>query len=456
MSTRSRLIRTVAGLLAGVLLLEAGLQVLRLVSQRADTHHISGTQDRTGGDLRVLCLGACYTVGVGTSPAEAYPAQLERMLDIKLHANQQDAVVINRGVRGRSIDYFAPRINTLLSEHAPDILVVGVNRRLDGEATNRADSFWILPRLLALAWSGSPTPPSPSGEDTGLAGEGNEDNVARRIVRLEAQVSQHPQDTDTWRKLSRAYAQRGQYDEAERAVRATLRPGPIPLPIRLQLLRFDLAQHDYAAVDTWVSDIQRQPQELAHADELREERLRLVEARGWDLEIHRRLEDARICLLRGNLVDAKRLSREVLDIDPDTSDALFLLRYIDYREGNEPRPLSDDLVTRSDPTPLDIAFEAALEFHLQTILSAAQRTKSHVVLHNLAATPAQRPIIAAVAARNNVPLVDLQGALEREPNVERLLLPSDGLRFNAHGNEWMAHHIYQALDAQGWVDEQAQ
>ena len=100
MSAVRRVSKLLAGVLAGLLLVESGLQLVRLAAAASDSARSAHARETQGGELRVLCLGACYTVGVGTPADQSYPAHLERALE----ARGLDAVVLNRGVRGRSID----------------------------------------------------------------------------------------------------------------------------------------------------------------------------------------------------------------------------------------------------------------------------------------------------------------------------------------------------------------
>ena len=158
MSTPTRIAQLLGGTLLGLVLVEGGLQALGLAVASRDALRTGHALRSRDGDLRVLCLGACYTIGIGTPPEAAYPAQLERLLDEGGH----DTVVVNGGQRGKSIDYFSGEIETLLDEHQPDILVVGVNRRTSLQPSDPLElplvSHLILPKLVQLAVSPPPPP----------------------------------------------------------------------------------------------------------------------------------------------------------------------------------------------------------------------------------------------------------------------------------------------------------
>ena len=109
-SLRHRLTLLAAGLLGGLLVLEGGLRVAGTALKQRDDRH---TEAAGLSEHRVLALGACYTVGVGSRPHESYPRQLEGLLEER-HP-EQELSVVNGGIRGKSIAYFATYIEAILA-----------------------------------------------------------------------------------------------------------------------------------------------------------------------------------------------------------------------------------------------------------------------------------------------------------------------------------------------------
>ena len=84
---------TVVGLVGGLVLVEAALQGLKLAVSLGDAQRTAYEASEDG--VRILCLGACYTVGLGTAPEQSYPAQLERRLDRLAEGDVGGATVYN-------------------------------------------------------------------------------------------------------------------------------------------------------------------------------------------------------------------------------------------------------------------------------------------------------------------------------------------------------------------------
>jgi len=121
----ARRVARVAGLalgilLASLLLLELSLQLAaRFVGDRSGTW-------RPGATRRVLCVGDSHTYGALVRPQEAFPAQLQRLLE-----QREPGVwsVVNLGVPGLSSTQVRNRLPLWLSRYQPDVVVAwsGVN-----------------------------------------------------------------------------------------------------------------------------------------------------------------------------------------------------------------------------------------------------------------------------------------------------------------------------------------
>jgi len=446
----------VAGLLAGLLIVEVGLQGARVAARMSESARRTHAQASDGGDLRVVCLGACYTVGVG-SPAEAsYPAHLERALD----ARGLDAVVLNRGVRGRTIDYFADHIDSLLDAHRPHVVVVGINRRmsLDASLHARSDGGLILPRMVGLALSPPKAEAEFSGvgvrsvdENTMLELDGEEDYLTRKAAALRTRLESEPQSPELWKDLADLEAARGDYEAATEAFLRT-QTGPELRPsARMRLTRYLLAQGDFAAATHHLDVLRGMPgvaDRLARDFDARRHQYASTST-GRDVDVKGGIDRARVALLRHDITGARGHIDAVLAKDPDADEAHHLLLYL-LHLGGEPLPApAEATLARQVGLPSDPAFAHALGLYLDRIVAAADAHDARVVVHTLAASPQQVPIIHEEASARGVPVVDLMAALAAEPSPDRLFHPTDHLRLSSEGNAWMAEQVLEMLDEAG-------
>ncbi len=116
-------------------------------------HDVTGQPGR-GGDQprverpRVVAFGNSLTAGLGVSPEEAYPAQLQRQLDAAGYRYQ----VINAGVSGDTTAGGVRRVDWILTSHPSlVILELGANDGLRGIAPEqtKANLEQIITRLQA-------------------------------------------------------------------------------------------------------------------------------------------------------------------------------------------------------------------------------------------------------------------------------------------------------------------
>jgi len=66
-------------------------------------------------DSVVVAFGDSLTLGVGVSDSHSYPSQLESILGVK---------VINSGISGQTSQQGLARINEVLNEHLPDVVII--------------------------------------------------------------------------------------------------------------------------------------------------------------------------------------------------------------------------------------------------------------------------------------------------------------------------------------------
>jgi Flp pilus assembly protein TadD len=439
-----RFLMLIAGLLGGLVLVEAGLQGVKLAVSMGDAGRT--TYDVDGDGVRILCLGACYTIGLGTAPEASYPMQLEQRLD-RLQSRPGDgATVFNGGVRGKSIDYFAAEIEPLLEEYQPDIIVVGVNHRTSLDPSPPIDRSvldrLLLPRVLSLVLE---PPAPPEGVPT--------DPIAQEVAVLEAAVRAHPDRPPLRKKLARLYSQRGDHAAALAMLQELVGDRPPPAGVAIKMFRhaaavgrFELATEHLDAVRAEPAFVERMRATQGSRDEANEED-------GRDPTLHRTLDQARIAMITEDWSAADRLLTDVLARDPETAEAWYLLGYLDHvLDRAERRPSAAFLeADRSFLTPEIRAFERAFDAHLGRMVSAAEREGATVVVHTLAATVEQIPVIHRVAHEHGVPVIDVQTALRQVEDPDPLFLPANQLRFSEAGNAWLAEQVHLGLAEAGLV-----
>jgi tetratricopeptide (TPR) repeat protein len=487
-------------------LLEGGLQLAGVLIRGLDDRH----KETTGlSQNRILALGACYTVGVGSQPHESYPRQLEELLDEG--RPELDLSVINGGIRGKSIAYFATYIDAMLDDADPQVVIINVNDRLTytpqevAEAKGILDSPWrqakrrfegamshsVLYRVGKLAM----TPPP---EETGLpkdwwsAGPGGadgDDQLSHAIQQAEEDVRAYPRDPELWSELARLAEKRLDYDRARQAHLAAigLVGGRPASHHHHQLLRISAGQRHFAEAARQL-DLARTESEgyqnLLY-DELKSKKRRVALDDPLEAMLYKLLL-ADYYALFGDLGDAIRLLQEVITAMPSIVQARDMLAFYlalntslalgkplpeqatvetdalfakDRVSANGGKPSGAALfgvyeATAKDQTEISLAeaerrFGVVLEYNLAKILRAAESRGIPVLVENLSSLPAQAPVIKALTDAYGVPLVDLQGALAAHPNRTDLLHPTMNLRLSAAGNRFVATQIYAALDTEG-------
>lgn len=105
------------GIIAGVLLLESGLDIYGFIAKRVS---IPQTENFQG--IRLAVFGDSFTYGVGVKNEDSYPAQLQKMLDIKSGKGKYE--VINLGMPGENSSRLAKNLPRYIRDFSPDIAVI--------------------------------------------------------------------------------------------------------------------------------------------------------------------------------------------------------------------------------------------------------------------------------------------------------------------------------------------
>ncbi len=485
-----------AGLLGGLVLLELGLQGVGVVVRDLDEQHKATD---TLSENRVLALGACYTVGVGSEPHESYPRQLEALLDERRAS--ADLSVINGGVRGKSIAYFADYIDAMLDDAGADVVIVNVNDRVSWSVEDVAElergetgtarrldrtlAHLALYRVVKLALS-EPPPETGLPEDWWGSGPGGQDGVdqlSHAIADAEAAVAESPEDPEAWQELARLSEKRLDVDRAiEAHTRAlTLEGGRPASHHHRQLMRIHAGQRRYQQASVHLEQARTATpgyQQQLYG-ELKRTKRRVAADDPLEAMVYK-LRLADYYALFGEPSQALRVLEEVVVAMPSMVQARDMLAFYGAVASGEPLPAQaaielDALFTKQEGGQGGAArygvyeatleeeaqvsaeeaaerFRAVLRRHLGAILRAADARDVPVLVENLSSLPAQQPIIAEVCAEYGVTLVDLQGAIAAHPDRAALLHPTLNLRLSAAGNRFVAERIYAALDTEGLLE----
>lgn len=115
-----RLVVTASGLLVFLLVLEVGLRILG-ATYDAWLHRAGERPGRPGGTV-ILAVGDSMTYGVGATPGQDYPAQLERLLNGG--RDEGGFQVVNGGVGGANSAILRARLPRVLDEVRPDLVLL--------------------------------------------------------------------------------------------------------------------------------------------------------------------------------------------------------------------------------------------------------------------------------------------------------------------------------------------
>lgn len=131
---------------------EAPTVVLRAPDERLPT-------EKPWFRTRIVCLGDSCTYGFGVGSDQAYPRQLERLLNER--AGHQRFEVVNLGVGGYTSTLGLSRLREIALGFDPDVIVFsfGLNDKWRAEMTDREKEAWERSRILwtrrkleALLW----------------------------------------------------------------------------------------------------------------------------------------------------------------------------------------------------------------------------------------------------------------------------------------------------------------
>jgi tetratricopeptide (TPR) repeat protein len=488
------------GLALGSLLIT--LLVLELSLRLAGTvlYSRSGVKDNpqpkrmfAPNTVRVLCLGPCFTQGLGAPPESSYPRQLERLL-ARRHPESRFAV-INRGMGGENLSFFVNHLDKLLKEYRPHLVVLNINDRVNFFDENillanldlfsRPSRIRVaagsllngskLYRLLSLCLSSERAAArAQAPRRSGL--KGLTEGWALKIAQLEARTGQHPGDPGAWHDLSVAYYTQGVQELALQSIQRAIALEPANGRHYLQLFRCRAIAGEYGpALEASRKGLAAAPGMRAKVAERiarLEEHLRLIP---WDFP---KYED--ISLLQaylGRYAESLRWCEKALSGDRSQNRiyniANFskgMLRHKDlgrfpqgpfidrslyfHRTQNDPwvflnsmRSFFDSRRLRFDESLLDgqTLFRRLLRYDLKKARNILERRGTPFILENMGSAVEQQETIRKVCAEMEVPLADVFQALKDRPDRESLFHGSLSQTLNKEGYNFLAEEILRGI-----------
>ena len=498
-----RLGRPLLGALIGLVLLEGGLRVAGFLTKRADNERIASLEGAVGGEDRpsLLCLGACYTAGIGSPPNLSYPALLERMWGERHPDNP--IRVYNGGQRARGIDYFAERIDALLATYQPSVLVLNVNDRIlyridDIVAARRRPALPLwghdlladlrVYRVVNLLFSPPtrrsaleeifPDAPHAGPSERGLASGERRERIARE------RAERDPRDPQAWRTLAQACSDQAAMECTIEANGHVLELNPSEWDAMRRIAVARAMARNYHAARVSFGEAGR----IAGGTEAVRERVRERESQlaaepnhfngTWATGLE---ELGTYAAMLGDWTGAADHARRLVLEHPGVLHANDLLEFYTAAQlaeaANQDLPLAapaaadslyrkyradlDDSERRygvygtdgtasgeGEPLLLDV-----LQANLGRIVEAAEARGVRVVVEDFASAPEQRAAIRALCEAYDLPLVPLQEAFDASPDRQSLMHPTLAMRLNAEGNRFLAEQVYTVLEEEHVFDK---
>jgi tetratricopeptide (TPR) repeat protein len=451
--------------------------------------------------VNILCLGPCYTVGVGVTPENAYPNQLERILNQR--NNGKKFSVINRGVRSKNLSFFVNNLEYLIKKCQPGIIILNVNDRVDLNDQNlipaiesplnlidRIKIFFQLQlndlkisRLVKLLWEPSEQSASQddsrSKEEKDFALPGKESYYAVRIKNAEEAVEQMPYKAANWYNLGEQYAKHGLFDLAVEKIKkaAELSPGKFEYYNKLFWYYGILGEYDLA-IEAGNKSFEAEPgkkQEIYKNIQKNEEK---IKEKPWAHNLYSNLAGEYATI--GEYEKAIEFMKKTISIDPVTVenyDKLIFLEKLSKRgnSGHSKKEIDKNLYFTRGNSPVfmdeikdflalnkvtidskvadgQAIFKRLMQYDLKKSIAITNKHKILFLLENTGTQEEQQGIIRQVCHEMNIPLADVYASLKNYKNPELLFQDSLSARFNNKGYEFLAQEIYRALDKNGFLE----
>ncbi len=506
-----------SGIFLSLLIIEIGLRLAGWIALSVDNIKNNNARSLASepNSTRLLCMGACYTVGVGVMPEEAYPFYLEQILNRQNKPGQEAAlpqhkfVVINRGVRGKNLSFFVDSLEYLLKKYRPRVVVLNINERVDvyndnllmanKELLSHSQKFKIrlgalLKKLKVYQLASLLFAP----EESGTLREWNREGMVKAALSDKhsfyghelnvagEEARKNPANYSSWEKLANAYERHGLYELAAESIQKATELNPKCGSCYLELFWFNIMLGKYEkALELRKKALDAEPEIV--------ERLRATigsieeEVAAHPLDSRKLLKLSRYYIFLGEYQKAKDICERALSFMPRYGSGYerlkFLQAVVQMTDNLNPKPGIDlsrqetSLYFNEDNNDLSAftelldsalenakgknkagtlngieLFERLLDYDLSRAKAIAAKYGAVIILENMGSLGIQQEPIKRASAKFNIPLVDLYAVFKYKPDAELAFLPNANVHLNKEGYRLMAEEVYRVLLGQGLLD----
>lgn len=448
----------------------------------------------------VLCLGPCYTTGIGVMPEESYPSRLESILDRNYPGRH--FLVINRGVRGKNLSFFVNNLEPLIKKYRPRLVVLNVNSRITIDDENLLESissylnftqrlqvkigtfFRSLKvyKLFSLYFAPAQVW-APESDERSFRSHSQTDKESLsgiEIKRLQKAVEDDPNNPLAWFESSRSYAWLGLYEIAAQQMNKAIALDPKDGRFYIELcwdycflgeyrLALEAQKKVFEVDNNFGSQLKKEIRAIWEQVKLHPEDCKLYDALGhkyallmdYDSAIIFTKKALSLCpairhdyaklkyyLAARQILKNKRYDHNGFAVSPVVSDTIAW-RFT--RELNGLLNLSEGKSGVSGLNGPKI-FERLLEFNLKKAKNITGRYKIKLLLENSGSSMEQQQIIKESCRLLQVPLADIYAALKNAPNPGLLFKTDLPYQFNAKGYEFIAEQVLKALQENNLIN----
>ncbi len=498
LSLRKKIRLIILGFLSALIILELGLRLIGFFYILHDkiknqSYIIQKTQTEP---VRIICLGACYTVGVGAYYQSTYPYYIGKIL--RANYKNRTFKVINGGIRGKNFSFFVNNLPKIIKESQPDVLILNINgdAEIGGDnlilANEHLFSSFERLRIKTHIWLNNlkvykiamliinKNKRKPNDGIILAKFMGKSEGKVRSISNLEKLLNKDPSNAQGWSELAEAYSAREMYKEAVVAVQSAILNDPKQVRYYIQLFNYSIYSKDYELT------LEAKKKILQIIPELHKQ-LRSLNEQLY-ASINRSSKPSRIYFqISGNLAflgeyqkalemcdEARKRTptnlpyRDMtiyyktmlgkLNVNPIeatnqwnlyeySNNGLMFLEQITMFVENRSGKKNDSKIDSNE------IFYRWLKYDLSQALRIADKYDIKIILENTGSSPDQQEVIKRVHEELNIPLVDIYGLMKNAPDRKKFVHPYLVSRLSKEGNFFIAEEICKTLRSSGILDK---
>ncbi len=496
------------GIFFSLIVVELGLRIVGWGWSAHDNFRNKSYLVETDSDtIRILCLGACYTAGVGVEPDKTYPHYLEKFLSE--HYPTKSFRVINRGVRGKTLSFFVNRLERFVKDYSPRIIIMNIGSSVDFYEKNvllansnllsSVDKIKIslriflkkfkIYRVFNLMFSSLNRRNAEINDKEDISrefyAEGEENKYHAQVRELQCKVKVDPQSSENWSRLAFIYADQGLYQLSEKYIKKAIELDQNNGWNYLHLFWCYVFQREYElAVRSQKQALDVDPAIIKWLDDEIKNINGFIKRKPYVMSYYFHLSD-RYAML-GDYERAIKTLKQILYKGPDHIDYVDRLSFYETvvrktknsdeicvnssvgrkkyfnRENSqhwafmaEAEGFLKEKIPVNDSEKLDGCkiFDRLFKYNLRKINKIARKYNIKFFLENMGSSFEQQEIVESACKESNIPLVDLYSYFRNTSDDASLFHSSVSLRLSEKGNKIVAEKIFKALVSAGVVDE---